>query len=125
MEPSEIVRELWERMQARDWPGLGDLLAEDVVVEWPVSGERIVGRANYVGVNAGHPDGWSVRVLRIVADGDAVVSEVEIPYEAQGMHRVVSLWTVEDGRIVAGREYRTERGSGPAPEWRSAYVQPM
>lgn len=30
-------------MQAQDWVGLGELLADDLVVEWPVSGERIVG----------------------------------------------------------------------------------
>lgn len=125
MEPSEIVSELWARMQARDWPGLGELLAEDVVVEWPVSGERIVGRANYVGINADYPEGWSIRVLRIVADGDAVVSEVEVPHDSMGVHRVVSLWTVRDGRIAAGREYWTESGSDPAPEWRAAYVQRM
>jgi ketosteroid isomerase-like protein len=125
MEPSEIVSQLWSRMQARDWSALGDLLAEDVVVEWPVSGERIVGRDNYLGINADYPEGWSVRVLRIVADGDAVVSEVEIPHPDLGVHRVVSLWTVRDGLVVAGREYWTESGSDPAPEWRSAYVQRM
>jgi ketosteroid isomerase-like protein len=112
-------------MQARDWPGLGELLAEDIVVEWPVSGERIVGRANFLGVAADYPEGWSVRVLRIVADGDAVVSEVEIPHRTLGDHRVVSLWTVREGLVFAGREYWTASGSDPAPEWRSAYVQRM
>ncbi|WP_432264009.1 hypothetical protein [Streptomyces griseoflavus] len=53
-------------MQARDGEGLGALLADDLVVEWPVSGERIVG------VNAEYPEGWSVHVLRIVADGETV-----------------------------------------------------
>jgi ketosteroid isomerase-like protein len=125
MEPSEIVRELWDRMEARDWPGLGALLADDVVVEWPVSGERIVGRANYVQVNAEYPEGWSIRVLRIVADGDAVVSEVEVPHDTMGVHRVVSLWTVRDGLIAAGREYWTESGSDPSPEWRARYVERM
>ncbi|QKW00816.1 nuclear transport factor 2 family protein [Streptomyces sp. NA02536] len=59
-------------MQARDGEGLGALLADDLVVEWPVGGERIAGRANFVGVNAEFPEGWSVRVLRIVADGETV-----------------------------------------------------
>lgn len=125
MEPSQIVQELWDRMQARDWPGLGELLADDLVVEWPVSGERIVGRDNYVSVNAMYPEGWSIRVLRVMADGDAVVSEVEVPHDTMGLHRVVSLWTVRDGRITAGREYWTESGSDPSPAWRAAYVQPL
>ncbi|GEC06315.1 hypothetical protein SSP24_39700 [Streptomyces spinoverrucosus] len=123
MKPSKVVREFWDRMQARDWAGLGGLLVDDLVVEWPVSGERIVGRGNFVRINAEYPEGWSIRVLRIVADGEVVVSEVEVPHDAIGVHRVVSLWTVRDGKIVDGREYWTELGSDPSPEWRAAYVQ--
>ncbi|MFD7230696.1 nuclear transport factor 2 family protein [Streptomyces sp. NPDC059881] len=123
MEPSEIVRSLWDRMQERDWAGVGELLAEDVVVEWPVSGERIVGRDNYVSINAEYPEGWSIRVLRVVADGGTVVSEVEVPHEAMGVHRVASFWTIREEKIVEGREYWSELGSDPSPQWRAAYVQ--
>ncbi|MCF3132234.1 nuclear transport factor 2 family protein [Streptomyces olivochromogenes] len=123
MDPSEIVYALWERMQARDWAGLRDLLAEDLVVEWPVSGERIVGRANYVRINAEYPEGWSIRVLRVVADCDQVVSEVEVPHETMGVHRVASFWTVREGRVAAVREYWSELGSDPSPEWRAALVE--
>lgn len=125
MTPTEIVTALWDRMQARDWTGVGALLAEDVVVEWPVSAERIVGRDNYLRVNAEYPEGWSIRLLRIVADGDTVVSEVEVPHETMGRHRVASFWTVWDGRIVAAREYWSEVGSDPSPQWRADFVQPM
>ncbi|MEW1725231.1 nuclear transport factor 2 family protein [Streptomyces sp. NPDC093109] len=123
MEPTKIVQELWDRMQARDWSGVGQLLTDDVVIEWPVSAERIVGRDNYVRINAEYPEGWSIRVLRIVADGDEVVSEVEVPHESMGVHRVASFWTVRSGRIVAGREYWSELGADPSPKWRADYVQ--
>jgi ketosteroid isomerase-like protein len=125
MEPSAVVRELWDRMAARDWDALGALLADDVVVEWPVSAERIVGREHYVRVNAEYPEGWEIRVLRIVADGDEVVSEVEVPHETAGLHRVASFWTVRDGRIARAREYWTQPGTDPSPDWRAAYVQPL
>ncbi|MEU6877842.1 nuclear transport factor 2 family protein [Streptomyces sp. NPDC046712] len=123
MEQTEIVRGFWDRMQARDWAGLAALLADDLVVEWPVSGERIVGRENYVRVNAEYPEGWSIRVLRVVAQGEDVVSEVEVPHDTMGVHRVASFWTVRNGTITGGREYWTEVGSDPSPEWRAAYVQ--
>ncbi|GLW12555.1 hypothetical protein Misp01_76830 [Microtetraspora sp. NBRC 13810] len=123
MEPSEIVQALWDRMQARDWAGLGELLAADLVVEWPVSGEWITGRDDYVRVNAEYPEGWSIKVLRIVAGGQEVVSEVEVPHDSAGLHRVASFWTVRDGLITRGREYWTMPGSDPSPEWRSRYVQ--
>ncbi|MFG3316443.1 nuclear transport factor 2 family protein [Streptomyces sp. NPDC048171] len=125
MEPTAIVQEFWSRMQARDWAGLGALLADDLVVEWPVSAERIVGRADFMAVNAEYPEGWSIDVLRVVADGETVVSEVEVPHETMGVHRVVSLWTVSAGRITAGREYWTELGSDPSPQWREAFVRPL
>lgn len=123
VEPSEIVRALWERMQERDWPGVGELVAGDAVVEWPVSGERIVGRENYVRINAEYPEGWSIRVLRIVASGEEVVSEVEVPHESMGVHRVASFWTVRDGLITGGREYWSELGADSSPEWRAPYVE--
>ena len=123
MEPSEIVQGLWDRVQARDWGGVGELLADDLVVEWPVSGERIVGRGNFVSVNTEYPEGWAIRVLRIVADGDQVVSEVEVPHETMGVYRAASFWPVRDGKIVHGREYWTELGSDPSPDWRAAYVE--
>ncbi|MFA3872106.1 nuclear transport factor 2 family protein [Streptomyces sp. MMCC 100] len=126
-EPAAVVREFWTRMQARDWEGLGALLADDLVVEWPVSAERIEGRADFVGVNAEYPEGWSIDVIRVLADGDGetVVSEVQVPHETMGVHRVVSLWTVRDGRITGGREYWTALGSDPSPQWRAAFVQPL
>ncbi|MFD6192519.1 nuclear transport factor 2 family protein [Streptomyces sp. NPDC060275] len=124
-EPAAVVREFWTRMQARDWAGLGALLADDLVVEWPVSAERIEGRADFVGVNAEYPEGWSIEVIRIVADGATVVSEVEVPHETMGVHRALSLWTVRDGRITGGREYWTELGSDPSPQWREPFVRPL
>lgn len=123
MEPAKTVHALWERIQARDWSGTGALLAEDVVVDWPVSAERIVGRENYLRVQSEYPEGWSIRVLRVLAEGDQVVSEVEVPHEETGLFRAVSFWTVRDGLVTAGREYWTEPGADPSPDWRRPYVQ--
>ncbi|MDQ6820551.1 MAG: nuclear transport factor 2 family protein [Actinomycetota bacterium] len=123
MEPKSVIEKLWERIQARDWRAVGDLLEEDLVVEWPATAERIEGRSNYVAVNSEYPEGWTIRVLRIVAEGDDVVSEVEVPHEVMGVFRVASFWTVRDGRIVRGREYWTGLGAETPPEWRAGYVK--
>ncbi|MFE9633293.1 nuclear transport factor 2 family protein [Streptomyces sp. NPDC006463] len=126
MEPLNVVAQLWERIEARDWDGVAKLIAEDAVIEWPVSGERIVGRANFVAVNSddGDADERSVELLRILADGDLVVTEVEIPQD-HVVYRAVSLWTVRDGEIVGAREYWTSPGQDPAPRWRAGYVEPL
>ncbi|MDK9498850.1 MULTISPECIES: nuclear transport factor 2 family protein [Streptomyces] len=130
MEPLKVVARLWERIEARDWDGVAGLVAEDAVIEWPVSGERIVGRANFVAVlrdeedDTGGRSVGSVEVLRILADGDLVVTEVEIP-EDHVLYRAVSLWTVRGGQVVGAREYWTSPGQDPAPRWRAVYVEPL
>lgn len=123
MDAAQTVRRLWDRIQDRDWEGVRGLLAEDLVVEWPLSAERIVGPDNFVRVNAEYPEGWSIRVLQVVAEGDQVVSEVEVPHEKLGVFRAASFWTVKDGRITAGREYWTEPGADEAPQWRAGFVE--
>ncbi|MEU9373436.1 nuclear transport factor 2 family protein [Streptomyces sp. NPDC048255] len=126
MEPLKVVAQLWERIEARDWDGVAGLIAEDAVIEWPVSGERIVGRANFIAVNSddGYSDERSVELLRILADGDLVVTEVEMPQD-HVLYRAVSLWTVRDGEVVAAREYWTSPGQDPAPRWRAGYVESL
>ncbi|MFI8391281.1 nuclear transport factor 2 family protein [Streptomyces sp. NPDC085540] len=126
MEPLKVVAQLWERIEARDWDGVAGLIAEDAVIEWPVSGERIVGRANFIAVNSddGYADERSVELLRILADGNLVVTEVEIPQD-HVVYRAVSLWSVRDGEIVGAREYWTSPGQDPAPRWRAGYVEPL
>ena len=125
MKPAEVVRALWASIQAREWGAVAGLIAEDAIVEWPVSAERIVGRDNYVAVNREYPEGWSINVLRVVADGDQVASEVEVPHAEFGIFRVASFWTVTGGKIVRGTEYWSSVGADEAPTWRAAYVEPI
>jgi ketosteroid isomerase-like protein len=125
MDASEIVRELWTRAQARDWDGFADLIAEDAVFEYPVSAERIVGRANYVAINREYPEGWEVKILRIVGTGEDAASEVEMPHETLGLFRVASFWTIKDGTITSGTDYWTVPGSDPRNPDRAQYVEPI
>lgn len=123
MAPVEVVRAYWAAIEAHDWAAVGQRLAQDVVVDWPASGERIRGRANVVAVNREYPEGWSIRVLRLVAQAGEVVSEVEVPQAGVGTFRAASFWTVDSGQIVAGREYWTGVGADDAPGWRRAWVE--
>jgi hypothetical protein len=125
MDASTVVTQLWTRVQARDWAGAGELIAADAVIEWPVSAERIVGRDNYLAINSQYPEGWQIRILRVIGCGDEAVTEVEVPHETMGVFRAVSLWTVADGKIVRGTEYWTSPGAdAPGPD-RAAYVEPL
>jgi ketosteroid isomerase-like protein len=122
MESTEVVRRYWSSVWSRDWHAVGQTLAEDVEVFWPVTREIIRGRDNMVAVNSEQPNGWSIDVLSIHDAGDVVVSEVQVPQEDVGIFRVVSFWTVVDDVITSGREYWTRYGGEEGRDWRRKYA---
>lgn len=123
MTPQEVISELWERIQARDWAAVRALLADDLRVYWPATGELFVGADNFVAAQSEYPEGWSIRVLSIVAMGDQVASEVEVPQEGVGLFRAASFWTVKNGKITEGREYWVTVGGDEQPQWRRKLAQ--
>ncbi|HWJ33394.1 MAG TPA: nuclear transport factor 2 family protein [Gaiellaceae bacterium] len=125
MEPSDLVAELWRRIQARDWDSVGEVLSDDFVLEWPHERVRIRGRANFVEFNRNYPEGWSIEVLGVVAEGATAVSEVRVPHPEVGTYYAISFFEVEDGRLARGREYWVEeRYEQPAPD-RERWFEPM
>lgn len=122
MSTGEVARAFWERLEARDWDGVRATLAEDVVVEWPETDERFVGAENVVAVNAEYPEGWSIRVLRLVVQGDLVVAEVEVPHRDMGVFRTAAFMEIAEGRIVRSVEYWIQVGGSEPPEWREPYA---
>jgi ketosteroid isomerase-like protein len=117
----ELVAELWDRIQARDWDGVGELLAEDFLLEWPSEKVRLRGRENFVEFNRTYPEGWSIEVLRVVAGGETAVSEVRVPHPTIGPWYALSFFEVEDGRLARAREYwveeRYEELSAERAQW--------
>lgn len=124
MDPVDVISELWRRIAQRDWAGLAALLAPDLQVAWPASGELFVGPAAFVAVQSEYPTGWEIAVLAIFGDGSDVVSEVEVPHvELGAVFRAASFWTVRDGLVTAGTEYWVTVGADEVPPWRKVYGQ--
>ena len=121
---AEPVRLLWERMEARDWDAVAAQLHEDVVVDWPNTGERMRGRENYLAVQREYPEGWHVHVLRIVDGGNSVVSEVRVDHEGKRFF-VASFFEIEDGRIARAVEYWSDGEPERPPEWRAPWTEPL
>jgi ketosteroid isomerase-like protein len=122
-EPAGVVRALWDRFEARDWDAAAELLAEHVVVEWPQTRERMRGRANVIAVNRNYPEGWTIRVLRVLQDGDVAVSEVAVDHVDHGTFHAASFFEVRDGQIVRGIEYWVDPPTGDPPAWRAEWVE--
>jgi ketosteroid isomerase-like protein len=122
-DPAEIVRALWDRFEARDWDAAAKLLAEDVLVEWPQTRERMRGRANVIAVNRNYPEGWTIRVLRVLQEGDVAVSEVAVDHVDHGTFHAASFFEVRNGQIVRGTEYWVDPPSADPPAWRAEWVE--
>ncbi len=123
MEPSEVVRALWHRIQDRNWSGAAELVAENAVIEWPASRERIAGRDNIIAVNREYPEGWSIKVLRVIAEEDQVAAEVEVPHAELGLFRVAGFYKVMGGQILHGTEYWTTFGADEPPPDRAQWAE--
>jgi limonene-1,2-epoxide hydrolase len=103
----DVAESFWAAMQDNDWERAAGHLSENCVIDWPCSGERIVGRDDFAALQARYPTNtgrWSFDVHRIVAEGDVVVSEVTTT-DGEQAARVVAFSILADGRIARQVEY--------------------
>jgi hypothetical protein len=72
-------------------------------------------------MNRTYPEGWSIEAIRVLDAGNAVVSEVRVPFRDETEFYVASLFEVEEGRIRRGVEYWIEAGHEAPPAWRRRF----
>jgi ketosteroid isomerase-like protein len=117
-----LVSQFWAVMQANDWAAAAALFADDYVLHWPQSGERIRGAANFVAINSAYPAAgrWRFTVERLVVEGDQAVTDVVVS-DGAVTARAITFTTVRDGRIAGQAEYWPDPFEPPA--WRAAWVE--
>lgn len=102
----------WAAMQANDWQAAASHLASDCIIDWPCSGERIVGRDDFVQIQVRYPTNtghWHFDVHQLITDGEIAVSEVTVT-DGEQSARLIAFSTVSGEQIVRQVEY-----------WPSAY----
>jgi ketosteroid isomerase-like protein len=120
MSPTEVVRALWERMQARDWDGARATLADGFTCDYPETGESFQADG-YIAMNRAYPGDWTILVDEVLAEGNRVVARIRVPLGDQLFH-CLSFADVEDGRIASSTEFwLTDRAIAP-PDWRAPFV---
>lgn len=121
-DPRVVVARFWAAMQDNDWAAASERLAEDVVIEWPQSGEVFRGREPFVAINAKYPAAgrWRFTIERVVHEGDTVVTDVAFT-DGKAKARVVSFATVADGCVTKLVEYWPDPFEAPA--WRAPWAE--
>ncbi len=121
MDSASIARQFWDLMATNNFDSVAAVLHEGFVLDWPQSGERILGAANFAGMNREYPahGPWRFEIRRLFGDGDTAVSEVHVTDGAvTGV--AITFFRIEDGRIAHITEYWPE--PFPAPAARAKWV---
>jgi len=99
---------------------MDELFHEDAVMDWPQSGEQILGADNRRGVYRAFPRLPKVTPRRMLAAGDLVIAEATLDYGGP-IFNSVFIFEFRDGLIARETAYWAEPFE--APQWRAEWVQ--
>jgi hypothetical protein len=117
----KAIDQHWAASAAGDQVAEHDIYHDDVVCEYPQSGEIIRGRHNLQALRSHHPgrpSGFVVR--RIVGEINLWITEYVITYESKPMH-TVSIMEFREGKVSHETQYFAEPFD--APGWRARWVE--
>jgi hypothetical protein len=117
-----VVEKYWELMNTNDFRSVGSLLADDFLLDWPQSNERIRGRDNFAAMNEEYPahGRWTFTINRLIGGEREAVSDVLVSDGVQNA-RAISFFSIADGKIAGMVEYWPDEF--PAPENRRHLVE--
>jgi hypothetical protein len=99
-----------------------EVYADDAVLEYVQSGERIRGRADIIASRDAYPGRPSrFEVHRIVGDGATRTAEITLWIEGDDPHPLVAVLDLRDGMVIRERIYIAEPWA-PA-EYRARWVE--
>jgi hypothetical protein len=111
----------WQASASGDINAEHDIYDDEVVCDYPQSGERIMGRANLQALRSHHPgkpSGFNVR--RMLGKDDLWITEYMITYQGQQAF-TVSIMEFSNGKVVHETQYFADAFEAPA--WRKQWVE--
>lgn len=118
-----VIEGLVAAINAADKAALDEVFTEDVVMEWPQSGERIRGSQNRREVYSRFPSLPKLTTRRITGSGDLWVLEANADYGDGEPYQIVFVIELRDGKIAKETGYWSK--PFPAPEWRAPWIERM
>jgi hypothetical protein len=121
------LQQHWSVSPTEDWHTAVErthrIYDDNVVVEWPQSGEQILGLRNLKALREAYPAKLTFEIQRIRGSGELWVTEYVISYDERPVY-TVSIMEFTDGSKV-GRETIYFADPFEAPEWRAQWVERM
>jgi hypothetical protein len=108
----------WAASDANDFAAEHAIYRDDAVLDYPQSGERIIGRHNIEASRRAQPNAKRFTVKRIRGAGALWVSEFILTYDGHPTH-AVSIMEFEAGQVTRETQYFSEAfAPGPSrAEW--------
>lgn len=118
------ITELFAKGDMREFgEGLQGITAEDVVLEYPQSGERFRGRDTITKMNEGYGQSTgtapTATLRRILKPGQAWVIESTIDYGDGTPVSAISIIEFDGGKVTRQTDYFAN--PFPAPDWRKPF----
>ena len=130
-------------INSADLDTLSEYLTEDAILDWPQSGERVRGVANFRNILIGYPGreafGFqseavmlageephyvmtpTLNLVRVQGSGDNPVFVARIHYPDGSTWYMIAFTTIRDDKIARQTAYFAPEY--PAPEWRTGWVE--
>ena len=117
----DIIERYWPAFDSRDTAVMQEIAHDDLVTEWPQSGERIVGKDNCLVVLRNYPGGGPTRTDgRTIGSGDVWITESTLDYPSGQRTQFVTIFELRDGKIARLTEYFADPFE--PPPWRLELV---
>ncbi len=113
----------WAASDAQDFELEHDIYADDAVLEYPQSGERIRGRSAIQTTRTLQPDTKRFTVRRTLGSGSLWVTEFVLSYDGRPSYTVSIMEFGADGKVCRETQYFSD--PFPPSEWRSQWVEMM
>jgi ketosteroid isomerase-like protein len=118
----DTLERFLEAFSRRDLDAMVELIHDDVVEEYPQSGERIRGKDNVRTIYENYPHLPKLIDYSLEVSGELSVLEAILEYESNRVY-ICEILEVQDGKIKRMREYFAEPFEAPA--WRAQWVERM
>jgi ketosteroid isomerase-like protein len=115
-----VIQRLIDCINERKVEVMDELFHDDAIMDWPQSGERVVGAENRRAIYGSFPQLPTITPRRLVSDGDLVVAEASMDY-GTSVSKAVFIFELKDGKIAKETAYWSEPFE--APEWRAKWVE--